>query len=125
MFEIGTSGALMNKKQFGTRKGWEHGHVVLGRRSAIRCRVIDRNDSIIFLELAELALLPFAFEVSIESVGIFICEVKSQRSTAVVGSIVTRSQRPFEPDEADRRSTMKVERFHRPVGFRPASGFKS
>jgi hypothetical protein len=115
------------KKQFGTRKGVEHGSVLLGR-SRVYCRVVDRGNSTIYLELADPVPLPYAFQVSLDLGQHFRCEVKSQRGATVVGIIVGTSLL-FSGDSAssanESAASASLDELGTWVGLRPLRGFKA
>jgi hypothetical protein len=122
-----TKSILIMKKQFGSRKGAEHGYVVLSGRSRVYCRVVDRGNSTIYLELAEPVPLPYAFQVSLDLGEHFRCEVKTQRGETVVGMIVGTSPM-FSGKRAssakDYTATASLDELGTWVGLRPMRGFK-
>jgi len=119
---------MQPRKAFGARKGHEHCQIVFDGRCRAACQVIDRTSSTIFIELAEVFLLPYAFQLSLESGEHFMCEVKSQRGGHVVATVVGTSPLfsggPTGEPRVERRATPRPDDYERWTGFRRNAGFK-
>lgn len=94
--------------------------------------MVDRSSSALYLVLDDWFLLPYFFQVLMEPGGDLVsCEVRSQTSNSVVGTIVASGR--LLPSHANGTSGQEVgpsvgqtaDEVGRWMGFRPSHGFKS